>query len=403
MSDVDSASFLTVLPGKNFSGRSRYLKSLVASEKRDENLYLGELATHYISGIFPTVKEEINLHLSKADKNTTEIIKHLFSIYGFEKHLNKNPFLLSGGEQTILALLCHLLLQPDVLAVDTTLEQLNEEWRIPVWNAIQKGDFPQTKVFLADNRLNEYKSDCIKNFSAFENNEIFKWKFNLPVVNDSIEYEKVSQDIQLNNLSFSYQKNEKILENICLKLESNNIYHLEGANGAGKSTLAKILCGILKINKQQLFINGKEFDAYKYPGQLAGYSFQNPDEQLFSSGIEKEILYPLKKEPADYTQRRENYIQMFGLQDIRNAHPSELPFVMRKRVALAATLAMDRPWYILDEPTLGQDDNFVFFLIGLLNNLTKRGKGIIIISHSCTLTNNIKCKKLFLQNKKITF
>ena len=79
-----------------------------------------------------------------------------------------------------------------------------------------------------------------------------------------------------------------------------------------------------------------------------------------------------------------------------SCHPAELPFVMRKRISLAATLAMDRPWYILDEPTLGQDESFVEFLIALLNDLAENGKGVIVISHSKSFTEKLRGKYLTL-------
>jgi energy-coupling factor transport system ATP-binding protein len=59
-----------------------------------------------------------------------------------------------------------------------------------------------------------------------------------------------------------------------------------------------------------------------------------------------------------------------------------MPFVIRKRIALAATIANEREWYILDEPTIGQDQTNVKELIKLIKLLANKGKGIILISHS---------------------
>jgi energy-coupling factor transport system ATP-binding protein len=79
-----------------------------------------------------------------------------------------------------------------------------------------------------------------------------------------------------------------------------------------------------------------------------------------------------------------------------------MPFAIRKRIALAATLALDRPWYILDEPTLGQDNEFANFLTELLTKLKDLGKGIIIISHSEQFMENLDFRKLSLDNHKLT-
>lgn len=160
------------------------------------------------------------------------------------------------------------------------------------------------------------------------------------------------------------------------------IYRLSGRNGAGKSTLSKILAGILKVDKDMLMADNKPINAYRNPGQLAGYLQQNPDEQISYKTVEREILPFIKNESASYEQRRELFLTMFGLQQIRKCHPAELPFTMRKRIALASTLATERPWYILDEPTLGQDDDFIEAFSVILKKMAWSGKGIIFISHA---------------------
>ena len=381
-------TYLTAITGNNFSGRSSYLKTLLASaeESNRPNIYIGEQPSNFITGIFPTVKSEINLHLAGAFQETKTNIFDLFSTYGFEKHQDKNPFSLSGGEQAILVILSNLLLQPSKLAIDVTIEQLSEEWRTPLLNAIQKGDFSCTGIYLSDNRLKEYNLQNIASTSPAQQDISYELKFENPFVDYQLRIQTDAKNIELVNLSFAYTKDDVILDKINVCLEPGNIYHLKGPNGVGKSTLAKILTGILRIKNGRLLVDKKDYNAYKYPGSLVGYSFQNPDEQLFSSTVENEVLNPM-------------FLNMFGLQNIRKSHPAELPFVIRKRIALAATLAMDRAWYILDEPTLGQDDSFAGFLVELLELLVKQGKGIIIISHSESFVNKLNVKCLSLQKK----
>jgi len=392
--------FLTPICGNNFSGRTNYLKSMIKNNSNNVNkpnfIYIGEQPSNFISGIFPTVRNEFDLHSLSAGKDVLDVVKGLFTIYGFENHLDKNPFILSGGEQTILVVLCSLLLHPDSLAIDTTIEQLNAEWRLPLFEAIQQGGFLDTKVFLADNRLKEYQlNDLAMPTIKFEQTS-HKYIFEEPILRRHIPSKDMSHSIELIDLTFAYSIGKKILDKVNVLLEPQNIYHLGGKNGAGKTTLAKLLTGILKLKSGKIKVDDKAYNAFKFPGNLVGYSFQNPDEQIFSSTVENEVLIHLKREPSEYTERREIYIEMFGLKSVRNCHPAELPFVMRKRISLAATLAMDRPWYILDEPTLGQDESFVEFLIALLNDLAENGKGVIVISHSKSFTEKLRGKYLTL-------
>lgn len=392
-------SALTIVSGNNFSGKSKHLKSIIDLER---GIFIGEQPSSSITGIFPTVQSEIKLHSASTDVDVLNLVNSLFEQYDFQKNYEKNPFTLSGGEQAILALLSAILLQPKKLAIDCTLEQLNKTWRNPLLNAIQQGSFSETDILLADNRIDEYGLTDIIVVEPNNNSNEHKYKFEKSCVSEKLESAVTSTTIELSDIKFFYNKKQFIFQNLEAQLLPSEIYHLKGNNGAGKSTLAKILTGILKPQSGAILVNNAKYNAYKYPGQLVGYSFQNPDEQLFSTTVENEVLQFQKNETSAYKERRETFLEMFGLQNIRKEHPAEMPFTIRKRIALAATLALDRSWYILDEPTLGQDNDFADFLLTLLFKLKDLGKGIVIISHSERFTENLDSKKLSLDNHKLT-
>lgn len=400
MNEEQKSNLLTLVIGNNFSGRSGHLNSIISSTK--SGIYIGEQPNSSITGIFPTVESEIKLHANSTNAEVLNLVNSLFEQYGFQKHYGKNPFTLSGGEQTILAVLSAVLLQPDKLAIDCTLEQLNKAWRIPLLAEIQNGSFHKTEILLSDNRINEYGLINFNQVIPQNNLQKYKFQFEKPFLSKEIKTTISAQIIELCEVSFAYEKKQPIFKQINVKLLPNIIYHLKGSNGAGKSTLAKILTGILKIQSGKINVNDNSYNLYKYPGKIVGYSFQNPDEQLFSTTVEDEVLRYKKNETEEYKARREAFLEIFGLQNIRKEHPGEMPFVVRKRITLAATLALDRSWYILDEPTLGQDNEFMIFFKDLLIRLNSLGKGIIIISHSEWFINNLNIKTLSLDNHILT-
>ena len=402
MLNNSNQNIINCIAGDNFSGRSKYLKQIIEQDEnilnKETNLFIGEQPTNYISGIFPTVKDEIQLHRTGENIILEKEIIALLSQLGFEKHYYKNPFSLSGGEQAILVILCNLLLNAKKLCIDTTIEQLNENWYKPLFNFLLNSKEIQSSIYISDNRLIEYELPECVSIEPTADNTLHKYKFLKPalVIQDKSEAEVKS--ITIKNLTFAYDKANIVFKNLDYKFESGSIYHLKGDNGAGKSTLAKILVGILKLRTGNIFVNDIAYSSFNYPGALCGYSFQNPDEQLFSNTIEKEVLPFIKVETNKYRERREHYITMFGLQEIRKCHPAEMPFVIRKRIAIASTLAMDKPWYILDEPTLGQDNEFINFLLTLLQQLKSQGKGIILISHCKTLIQKLNTETLNLSS-----
>ncbi len=390
-------SNITFVAGRNFSGRSDFLKQSCAinPDSRHGCIYVGEIPYNYLSGVSPTVKEEVDLFSQDSNKEILEILYELLDQFGFEKLYGNNPFTLSGGEQVVLSIMIGLLLEPSLLAIDTATEQLNKEWSEPIFN-LMRNHFPLTEFLLADNRMDEYEIPH-KTLEAKIHPEKYKYTFLTPTLKNTCK-EQSYKEVILKDIVFGYIRQINVLQGITLNLKPGNIYLLKGANGAGKSTLAKVLSGILKPKKGNILVNNEITNVYDYPGQLFGYSFQNPDEQLFSSTVEEEILKFNKKETKSISDRRELYLEMFGLKEIRSCHPAELPYVIRKRIALAATLATDRPWYILDEPTIGQDMDFVEFLASLFNQLAEQNKGLIIISHSQEFIKKFDSKVLYLVN-----
>jgi len=386
-------SRINVALGKNFSGRSEYLKSKCGNDVN--GIYIGEIPSNYLSGVAPTVKSELELFASRATPEIRQHIEELINQLKFNELYGSNPFQLSGGEQVLLATLSGILLQPTTLALDTLLEQLNVEWKVPLFKLIEKIHTNGT-FLLSDNRIAEYKID-FTGIKLINTDQTYPHIFSRPILTDTLNNQP-SDYIELKDVWFRYTRKRTILKNISMRLDPGNIYFLQGKNGAGKSTLAKILAGILKPAKGEITVNSISYNPYRIPGKLVGYSFQNPDEQLFSKTVTSEILQIKKSEPRHYTERREAYLEMFGLNRIRDVHPAELPFVMRKRVAIAASLATERPWYIIDEPTIGQDDSFLDFLYNLFKKITQEGKGVIIISHSPSFINRFQSNHLYLDN-----
>lgn len=401
---------ITLIKGNNFSGRSHYLKAITGFYAEDltsiNGVYIGPVPTNYLSGLAMRVKEELRLH--NTGVNEKETVHHLISEFGLSYLLEQNPFTLSGGEQAMVAILSGILLHPGKVAIDVLLEQINDQWKIPLLDKMAKGLFNKEHFFIADNRLDELNIpiasyDQLLNFEP----EKIEHSCNFQPI-DGIKfstdcYSKQNVTLSLQNVSYEYKKNKQVLKDVNIDLKPGSIYHLEGVNGAGKSTFSKILTGILKLkNGSALYANNEEVNTYKKPGNLVGYSFQNPNEQLFATTVYEEVL-PFGFNSKQDNERRNVLLEAFGLQEILKEHPSEMPFTIRKRIALAATLAMDRPWYILDEPTIGIDNDNVLQIAEVIKRLVSIGKSFILISHAQILTKCLDTQSIILKDMNIHF
>ena len=192
--------------------------------------------------------------------------------------------------------------------------------------------------------------------------------------------------IILKNVDFSYIKGRKIIKNISLQLSKNDFTAIVGPNGSGKTTLGKIIMGILKVQKGKIYINNKDIEKISLGdmGKLIGYLFQNPDKQIFASSVYDELAFPLKiqGEREEVVRRKTQAIlNTFQLSHLLDSFPFNLSQGEKQRLALASILLRNPQFLILDEPTTGLDIERKRLLSILLDNIRKRGIGIVMISH----------------------
>jgi energy-coupling factor transport system ATP-binding protein len=192
--------------------------------------------------------------------------------------------------------------------------------------------------------------------------------------------------IKINNLSFSYNNQDNILNNINASFKKGEFTAVVGPNGSGKTTFGKLLCGILKPNKGNIYIEENEVNNISLGmlGKKIGYLFQEPERQLFNPTVFKEIgfAHSFMGNPEDEVKSEvEKLIDDFSLEGLKDSSPYKISRGERQRVALASIFINNPSFLILDEPTTGLDMVRKEQLIKLLKNLLKKGIGMIVISH----------------------
>lgn len=120
-------SSLDILIGSNLSGRSDHLRCLAGldSERRMayRAAYIGMDVESSLSGLTMTVRQELDLHLGW--KPLPPSLQDLVEKIGIVQLYDRNPGVLSGGEQAKLALCCALALAPKTVALDSAIEQMD--------------------------------------------------------------------------------------------------------------------------------------------------------------------------------------------------------------------------------------------------------------------------------------
>jgi len=202
---------------------------------------------------------------------------------------------------------------------------------------------------------------------------------------------KIMIDIQ--NLSYTYPNmSEPTLRGIDLHIDDGEFVLLLGASGSGKSTLIQCLNGLVpKVTggnlEGEIVINGKDVRNYKVH-QMAldvGIIFQNPDTQLFSLTVGKDVAFGpenLGMPKEEILRRMDLAMHIVGMEDMRDRFVFTLSGGEKQRVAIAGTLAMEPYIMVLDEPTSDLDPVGTGEVLSLVRRLNQeKDMTIILIEH----------------------
>ena len=212
--------------------------------------------------------------------------------------------------------------------------------------------------------------------------------------------------LKIENLSFAYEK-EKILDGINLEIDKAEIVSIVGPNGAGKSTLAKLICGFLRPNDGEIFIDGIETSSLsiKEIADRVGFIIQNPNAMISKTMIYDEVALGLRLRglDEDYTEKKVyQALKICGLYPFRNWPISALSYGQKRRVTIASILVLEPEILILDEPTAGQDLRHYTKMMEFIRKLNKDfGLTILMISHDMHLIEEYTDRSLVICDKKI--
>jgi len=211
--------------------------------------------------------------------------------------------------------------------------------------------------------------------------------------------------IEIKDLSYTYPGLSKpSLSNITLSIERGSFVTLTGPSGCGKTTLCRCINGLVphfyggeatgEVKVSNLSVQDQPISEL---AQHVGFVFQNPENQLFSLSVEREIAFGLENlalPREEMKERLEWALDVIGIEDLRQRSPYELSGGQQQRVAIASVIAMKPKILIFDEPTSSLDPLAATKLFKTISRLNKTlGLTIILVEHRLdllsTLTNQV--------------
>lgn len=196
--------------------------------------------------------------------------------------------------------------------------------------------------------------------------------------------------VKVQDVSFAYDRSP-VLRNAALTISNGERIAFVGKNGAGKTTLARLLCGFHRPGSGKIFYKGKDYLALsvKEIGEHIGYVMQNPNQMLVKDIIKKEVEMALRIRQLpeeEINEKTEKALKMCDLYSMRNWPVSSVSYGQRKRITIAAILALEPELLIMDEPTAGQDYKHYTEIMEFITTLNKEfNKTIVMITHDMHL------------------
>ena len=212
--------------------------------------------------------------------------------------------------------------------------------------------------------------------------------------------------IKIQNVSKSYKKGNKVVENLNLEIKDGEIFGFIGQNGAGKTTTIKMITGILEIDEGDIFIDGKSITKEPVEAKKQfGLVPDSPDMFLKFSGIEylNFIADCFNVNQEDRKKRIEKLSKEFGIYDELENKIESYSHGMRQKIVIIGVLLHNPKNWILDEPITGLDPKSSFDLKSLMKEHAKKRNTVFFSTHILEIAEKL-CDRIAIINKgKIVF
>jgi NitT/TauT family transport system ATP-binding protein len=188
--------------------------------------------------------------------------------------------------------------------------------------------------------------------------------------------------VEVNQVGKIYDGGVEALTNVSVALPHGRLSTLLGPSGCGKTTLLKIIAGLIRPSRGEVWVKGKKVDG---PGPERAFVFQ--DFALLPwANVLRNVAFGLELRGLPKEERHQiarKHIAEVGLKTFESSYPHQLSGGMRQRVGLARALAIDADIILMDEPFSSVDEQtrrkFQEELLDLLRN---KKKTVIFVTHS---------------------
>ena len=207
--------------------------------------------------------------------------------------------------------------------------------------------------------------------------------------------------IEIKNISKSYKKGKKVIDNINLEIKNGEIFGFLGPNGAGKTTTIKMITGILEIDEGDILIDGKSIKKYPIEAKKSfGLVPDNPDMFLKLKGIEYlnfiSDVYEISEE--ERIEKINRLSEEFEMNTVLNNKIQSYSHGMRQKIIIMGVLLHEPKNLILDEPMTGLDPKSSFDLKHIMREHANKNNTVFSSTHILEVAERL-CDRVGIINK----
>jgi len=325
-----------------------------------------------------TVEEEVGLGLrgSEAPKR----LEHALVASGLAERRTQEVATLSLGWKQRLSIAGMLAMDPRVLFLDEPTNYLDESTASNLFERLR--GLEGTTLLVADHderRLAGWADRILRIEEGVLVQDIPARNFTPqpPLASRIPEGTPGEGLLELENVTFAYQKGVPVLENLSLSLREGETVALLGPNGSGKTTLLRLAKGLLQPRSGAVRLaSGGD------PMREVGLVFQNPDDALFAPTVVEEAAFLPTNLGLDRPQVRAlEALDRLGIAALAGRAPFTLSYGEKRRLTLASVLSGEGRILCLDEPTIGLDRANLGILADLLSGYVRRGGAVLFATH----------------------
>lgn len=206
-------------------------------------------------------------------------------------------------------------------------------------------------------------------------------------LNSGLKLKELSGNVEFKNVSYSYNNEKNIINNLSFKINKNSSVALVGESGSGKSTIIKLIMGLIKYDKGNILIDDKELSKLNLNSFYDNVTYVSQEAPIFDGTLRENLIFD-KKIPDEEIIKVLNLVCLDKFYEkLENGLDTELGEKgvrmsggERQRVALARLFFDDSKIIILDEATSAMD-NITEKLV--MENVVKQldNKTLVVIAH----------------------